>query len=133
MSERPDPNELEPLTKDEATYQRNADGELIAQPHAVDTSEGWKRVDIKPVPKGEAMELERRFGDRDDVDIEELDALMNEKIEGDVDWSDPDVKPGVYAPVLDQLMEVITGEVPDNEFHAEVREELESRNEDSGN
>lgn len=134
----PDPSELEPLTEDEAVYQRDEAGDLIPQAHPVNTSKGWRRVEIEPVSKGEALRLEERFGDRDELDVEDLDGFLNEKVvEPDMDWADPDIDPGVYVPVLSKVVEVLTGVRPSNQFHAEVVEELELRSDknddDAGN
>lgn len=132
--ERPAPSEVEPLSPDETAYQRDADGELIPETRVIETSEGWRRVKITPTPKGETMEYERRFGDRDDLDLEEVDEILNDKIvDPDIDWSDDDIKPGVYVPVLNATMESIMGEAPSNQFHADVREELEKRQGAAGN
>lgn len=128
MTSTPDPSDLEPISKGEATYQRDEDGELIPETHAVETVDGWRRIKIRPTPKGEAVEYEERFGDQDDIDIEDLDEILNEKVvEPDLDWSNPDIKPGFYAPVLNKVMESLMGEVPSNQFHREIRAELEKR------
>lgn len=115
------------LTADEAIYETDEDGDLVPHTYQIETSVGTRTVKILPIPKGRAMEYEQRFSGRDDVDIEDLDDVLNEQVIGDIDWSDPNIKPGVYVPILNKVMELITGEVPSNEFHAEVRQEIEER------
>lgn len=132
--EKPDPSEVEPLTKQEAQYQRDEDGELIPFDKVIKTDDGWRSISILPTPKGEAMALEKRFGGRADLEMEDLDDLMDEKVvEPDIDdWDD--LKPGVYMPMMEAVMESIMDEVPNTDFHAEVREEIEKRaNEEEGN
>jgi len=124
----PDPADLEPITEDEATYQRDADGDLISEVHAVETFEGWRRVEIYPTPKGQQLKYEDRFAGRDDLGVDELDDLLEEKVASpDLDWSDPDLKPGIYLPIVNKVMEVMLGQAPSNQFHAEVRDELAAR------
>lgn len=132
-AEKPDPSEVEPLTQDEAVFQRDEDGNLLPRERVIETSKGWRTIKLYPTPKGQAMRYQEEFGDRDDLDIDELDDVLDEKLaEPEIDdWDDVD--PGVYLPIMNAVMEDIIGSVPDNEFHAEVRQELEERNDDEGN
>lgn len=131
--QRPDPSEVESLTTDEARYQRDENGDLIPRERVVETSEGWRKVKLYPTPKGEALRLEERFGNRDELEMEEIDELLSEKLaEPEIEnWDD--VKPGIYMPLMNAVMEDMTGQIPDNEFHEEVQEELEKRQGDEGN
>lgn len=124
----PDPSELDSLSKDAAVYQTDEHGDLLPQAHAVETIDGWRQVKIYPTPKGQAMEFEQKYSGRSDLDPEELDEILNDKVaQPDLDWSDPNIKPGVYMPVMMKVLETMMGEVPDNDFHREVQQELQER------
>jgi hypothetical protein len=124
----PDPADLDPITEDEAKYQRDDEGDLPAKAYAIMTSDGWRPVEIYPITKGEQIEYEERFAGRDDLDVEEFDDILNEKVaDPDLDWSDPDLKPDIYMPIVKKVREVITSQAPSNQSHAEVRDELAAR------
>lgn len=130
----PDPDaEPEPLSASDAVYQRNADGDLIPEAVDIDSRDGPKVIKVRPITKGDALEFRDRWGDRENLDIDDTDELLNEYVvEPDVDWSNPDVKPDIYLGAVSAVVTMALGQRPSNQFHADVRDEL-SKRADEGN
>ncbi|ELY91476.1 hypothetical protein C484_10626 [Natrialba taiwanensis DSM 12281] len=128
----PDPSKLDPLTKDEAEYERDPDGNLKPNAHAVQYNGEWRRVTVRPLLPTDQVELENKFKGREDVDFEEINPILENHIEepAGVDWEF--AKPDVFMPCLMALMEEFTGGA-DNEFYEGVEEELEKRDGGEGN
>lgn len=125
--------EAEPLSPSEAVYQRDGDGDLVPETVEIDTRDGPKLIKIRPITKGDTVDFRDRFGGQDTLEIEETDTLLNEYVtEPEIDWSDPDIKPEVYAGAVDAVVTMALGQQPTNQFHADVRDELAKRA-DEGN
>lgn len=125
-------DEPEPLGKTEGVYQRDADGELTPlPPETIDINGEPRQVRYYPVPMGE-FDAYQRMGD--DVDAEDLAEILSEKVHTPdrtpQEWVD--TEPMQFMAVLTNLIKKGTGQEPESEFHAEVREELEKRH-DAGN
>lgn len=127
MSDKPDPEDVEAVGDTEGVYQRDEQGDLQpAEWKVIDVGDEWKRVRPYPIPTGELREFEQMGGE---MDVDELCKIMAEKFETPdrtaEQWSDTD--PKMVGACIDLLTELATGETPSSEFHAEVKEELESR------
>lgn len=128
--DRPDPSDLEPITKAEAEYQRDADGNLKPNYHPVQYGGEWRRVGVKPLLPTDAIKLEQQFEGRGDIDFEELHPVLDDHIvePADVDWAYGKIE--VIMPCLMALMDETNGDV-DSEFYEDVEAELKKRS-DSG-
>jgi hypothetical protein len=128
----PDPSDLKPLTKEEAEYARDADGNLKPNEHAVQYGGEWRRVTVRPLLPTDQVELEQRFGGRGDIEFDELHPVLENHIvePENVDWEF--AKPHVFMPCLKALMEEFKGGA-DDDFYADVEDELDKRDGDEGN
>lgn len=132
-ADAPDPEDLEPITKEEAEYERDADGELKTIYHAVQFKGEWRRVGVKPLVPSEASELEDKFTGQSSVGFEEMVPFLEEFVrepEG-VDWNNAKLQ--VIKPAIMALNKEIFGGGND-EFEEAVMEAIEERNDgDEGN
>lgn len=121
----PDPDEVEPLGETDGVYQRDADGDLRPLDWEVIEWRGQHyKVRYYPVPIGDA-ETFRSMGDT--LEIETMCDILVEKVHTPdrtaEQWADTD--PDQFNAVVMGLTRAATGEEPTNEFHEQVREELE--------
>lgn len=131
MTDTPDPSEVETLSSDESTFQRDEDGALLPYWKVIEVHGDYRRIKLEPTPVGEYERLEDKFDGRDDIPVEELTALLDEKVvEPDVDWSE--AKPAYYLAALQALMAEIFGDEATG-VAAEVEAELEERRAEAGN
>lgn len=127
--ERPDPADLDPITKSEAEYKRDAEGNLLPIHEPVKYDGEWRRISIKPLVPQEASELEDTFQGRGDVGFEEFIPFLDAHIiePSDVDWGDAKLE--VIMPCVKALNRQLTGG-ENSEFYQEVEKHLEERSDD---
>lgn len=125
MPETPDPSEVETLSSDESTFQRDEEGNLRPYWKVVEVGDEYRKVQFEPTPIGEVERLEDKFAGKSELEIEELTELLNEKVATpDQEWSD--AKPRYYIAVMEALFEELFGEEASG-MAAEVEAELSQR------
>lgn len=126
MTEKPDPSDLEPIDESRYVHQRDENGDLIPIEDVIKVAGEWKPIKHIPATKGLLMRIQNKFAGRDDIDVGELDAVMDDWfVEPSFDnWDD--VKPELYIPLLNYMTEKLGGEV-DDEITEEMRDEIERR------
>ena len=131
QGEAPDPADLEPITKEEAEHERDADGRLKTQYHAAQYSGEWRRVGIKPLVPSEMEDLRQKFNAEGDISFDDMVPLFDEYVRepGDVDWNN--AKLDVMIPCMKALNREVFGGT-NSEFKETVRDEIEQRQEQGG-
>lgn len=131
MTDTPDPSEVETLESDESTFQRDEQGNLLPYWKVIEVQGDYRKIKLHPTPVGEYERLEEQFEGRDDISVEELTDLLDEKVsEPDIDWTE--AKPAYYLATLQALMQEIFGDEATG-VAAEVEAELEERRAEAGN
>lgn len=126
--EKPDPSELKRIDASEHIYQRDEQGDLILEEDVIKVDGEWQRVERLPTTKGFLNRVRQKFEGREEVDLDELDALMEDFYpELDVsgqEWDDMSSK--LYMPLLTNMISVVRGNVED-ETTQEIQQAVEER------
>lgn len=105
--ERPDPSDVQPATKEDVLNQR-ADGELITESESVQTSNGWRTVELRR-PSATLIRWFESHGDEIDTeDFAHVYARM--VIDPDLpadEWKDADAT--MYVDLIPVIMERLEG------------------------
>ena len=126
--EKPDPSELKRFDASEHIYQRDEKGDLILVDDAIRVDGDWQRIERLPTTKGFLNRVRQKFEGREEVDLDELDALMEDfypeiGVSGQ-EWDDMDSK--LYMPLLTNMISVVRGNVED-ETTQEIQQAVEER------
>lgn len=109
MPDTPDPEDVEALSSDETAFQRDEEGNLLPYWKVIEVGDEYRKVRFEATPIGEVEKFEQKFEGRDDIDVEELTELMNDKVvEPDVEWEE--AKPRYYRAVMEALFSEMLGE-----------------------
>lgn len=126
--EKPDPSELKKIDASEHIYQRDEKGDLILVDDAIKVDGEWQRIERLPTTKGFLNRVRQQFEGREEVDLDELDALMEDfypelNVSGQ-EWDDMSSK--LYMPLLTNMISVVRGNVED-ETTQEIQRAVEER------
>lgn len=133
--EKPDPSDVDSLTRDDTVHQRDEDGVLIPESDVIKIEGEWHAVKHKPLTRGLLNRFDEHFGDGEDVDWEELDGMIADfYVEPDYDPDDfDDMDPTYYLPLLTYIVKKVQGDM-DDDVTQQLEEEVEERQTDeSGN
>lgn len=126
--DKPDPSDVEPIDTTQYQHQRDSDGELIPVADVIEVEGEWQRIEHLPPTKGFLARVQRDFEGREEVEMDEIDALMSDwyvdpDIESD-EWDDVD--PKLYLPLMMHMTQTLGGEM-DDEVTEELRDAVEQR------
>lgn len=127
--EKPKPSEVQAASESRFVHQRDSNGDLIPEKSVIKADGEWLRVEHVPPTKGFLQRVDENMGDKDDVPMEQLDALMDDWYVDPTfeDWNDVDSR--LYVPMMEHMVTTLGGDMGDG-IVDEMREEIEQRQEE---
>lgn len=124
--EKPDPGEVEAVDQNRYVHQRDENGDLIPIADVIEVGGEWKRIEHLPATKGFLTKLQSKFGERDEVDLHELDDIMGEwYVDPEIEnWEDVDAE--LYFPMINLMTEKLVGGMDDT-ISDEIQEAIDER------
>lgn len=125
-TDKPDPSDVESVDTSAYQHQRDSDGNLIPETDVVKVEGDWRRIEHLPPTKGFLTRVQQDFEGREEVDMDEIDALMSDwYVDPDIDdWDDVD--PKLYLPLMMHMTDTLAGDM-DDEIAGELRDAVEER------
>lgn len=126
--EKPDPSEVDSIDTSQHVYQRDEDGNLLPETDVVNINGEWHRVEHIPPTRGFLGKIQKQFGGREDIELDEIDNIMSDF------YDDPDMHPDewtdasgpFYMSLMWHMIETVMGD-SDDELMSEMQEAVEER------